>query len=371
MPVRAWLPPLAAALLLAGGSAANAQLQIVSTGPAPQDDVQQFVVHSDRIGRDFVVQVTSSQLPMLPGQKMPAIYALDLGMGIASPVGRLLGRSAAMRPAYIVSIGYLPGHELARNTDLVHHRFTYDGQTMGGGGAAFEAVLLDEIRPLLEARYPLDPNRAFLFGHSFGGLFTAELFADRPDAFAGYLIASPSAFTDPGLVERIAIAARHAPAGRRIYVAWGGTEDPATVQSAADLARALTAGSARLALRSVAYPGENHTSYYTRLILDAFPWLLPKPPEHHAIAFDPSLAPRYAGTYRLGDGRAVKVWVKEGKALWGQLTGMPAIPLFPENQTDFFVKGFDAGVRFDPSHGPAPGLTLGYGGVETHAAREP
>jgi predicted alpha/beta superfamily hydrolase len=306
---------------------------------------------------------------MLPGQKMPAIYALDLGMGIASPVGRLLGRSAAMRPAYIVSIGYLPGQELARNTDLVHHRFTHDGQTMGGGGAAFEAVLLGEIKPLLEARYPLDPNRAFLFGHSFGGLFAAEVLADRPDAFAGYLIASPSAFTDPSLPGRLAAASRKSPPGQRVYVAWGGAEDANVLQSGADVTRALRAGN--LMVRSVAYPGENHTSYYTRVILDAFPWLLPKPPEHNVIAFDPALAPRYAGIYRLVDGRVVKVWVKDGRALWGQLTGMPAIPLFPENQTGFFVKGFDAGVRFDPSHGPAPGLTLSYGGVETHATREP
>jgi predicted alpha/beta superfamily hydrolase len=359
------------ALFLAGVSAAHAQLHVVSTGPAPQAEVQRLVVHSDRIGRDFAVEITSPQLPILPGQKMPVIYALDLGMGIASPVGRLLGRSAAMRPAYIVSIGYLPGQELARNIDLVHRPFTNDGQTMGGGGAAFEAVLLDEIKPLLEARYPIDPNRSYLFGHSFGGLFAAEVFADRPDAFAGYLIASASAFADPTLPARLAEAARKAPAGRRVYVAWGEAEDPRTVQSGADVTRALRAGGPNLVLRSIAYPGENHTSYYTRVILDAFPWLLPKPPEHHAIAFDAALAPRYVGAYRLPDGRVATVTLKNGRTLWGQITGMPTIPLFPENRTDFFVKGFDVQVRFDASSGPAPGLTLSYGGVDAPAVRQP
>jgi len=359
------------ALFVACGSAAHAQLHVVSAGPAPQDDVQRLVIHSDRIGRDFVVEITSPQLPILPGQKMPVIYALDLGMGIASPVGRLLGRSAAMRPAYIVSIGYLPGQEVARNTDLVHRQFTNDGKTMGGGGAAFEAVLLDEIKPLLEGRYPIDPNRSYLFGHSFGGLFTAQVFADRPDAFAGYLIASASAFADPTLPRRLAAVARNAAPGRRVYLAWGGAEDARTVQSGRDLTQAFRAGGAKLVLRSVAYAGENHTSYYTRLILDAFPWLLPKSPEHRAIALDPALAPRYVGAYRLPDGRIVTVTLKDGKTLWGQITGLPAIPLFPESRTNFFVKGFDVQARFDPGSGPAPALTLSYGGLDARATRQP
>jgi predicted alpha/beta superfamily hydrolase len=359
-----------AAVSFAYATAAAAALKVVDTGPVPHQGVQQMVVHSDRLDRDFLIEVTSPQLPELPGQKMPAIYALDLGDDVAGPMGRQLTRSAAMRPAYIVAVGYLPGHELARNADLVHPRFAIDGQAVGGGGAAFEAVLLDEIKPLLEARFPLDPKRSYLFGHSFGGLFAAEVLADRPDAFAGYIIGSASAWFDPTLPSRLTAAARRGPAARRVYVAWGGAEDPRVVQAGAAIARALGAPGSKLFLRSVAYPRENHTSYYTRLILDAFPWLLPKPPEHHAIAFDPALGPRYEGTYRLVDGRTAKIWTKDG-FLMGQLTGMPAIPLFPESRTDFFVKGFDAGVSFDAGAGHAPGLTLHAGGVDTHAVRVP
>lgn len=361
---------LLAILSFAYATGARAELKVVESGPAQQFDVQKLVVHSDRIDRDFLIEVASPQLPLLPGQKMPVIYALDLGLGIAAPVGRLLSRSAAMRPAYVVAIGYLPGQELARNTDLVHHRFVADGQAVGGGGAAFEAALLDEIKPLLEARYPLDPRRSFLFGHSFGGLFAAEVLADRPEAFAGYLIGSASAWTDPSLPARLAASARNGPAGRRVYVAWGDAEDPRVLEGGANIAKALEGVNAKVVLRRAVYAGENHTSYFTRMILDGFPWLLPKPPEHRAIAFDPALAPRYAGTYRLADGRFAKVWTKDG-GLMGQLTGMPAIPLFPENRTDFFVKGFDAQVLFDASAGPAPGLTLRTGGVDARAVRVP
>lgn len=359
-----------AILTFAFASDARAELTIVETGPAPQDGAQRFVFHSDRLAKDVLVEVTSPQLPVLPGQKLPVIYALDMGLGIAAPVGLHLSRAAAMRPAYVVAIGYRPGEEAARNVDLVHPRFTRDGETVGGGGAVFEAVLLDEIKPLIEARYPLDPQRSYLFGHSFGGLFAAEVLADRPDAFAGYIIGSPAAWVDPTLPARLAKAASGGRPGRRVYLAWGGAEDARIQQSGESLVRALGGKGSDLLLRRVAYAGENHTSYYVRLVLDAYPWLLPKPSEHHAIAFDPALAPRYVGAYRLVDGRTATVSMK-GAQLMGQLTGMPAVPLFAESRTDFFVKGFDAGVSFDPGSGPAPGLTLHSSGVDTRAVRVP
>ncbi|MDB5441896.1 MAG: serine hydrolase, partial [Phenylobacterium sp.] len=93
--------------------------------------------------------------------------------------------------------------------------------------------------------------------------------------------------------------------------------------------------------------------------------------EHHAIAFDPALASRYVGTYRLADGRTATVYVKDGRYLMGRLTDMPAVDLFPETRTDFFVKGFDAQVLFDAGPGPSPGLTLRAGGTDARAVRVP
>ncbi|MDB5416707.1 MAG: putative esterase [Phenylobacterium sp.] len=359
-----------AAFSFAYATAAGAGITVIETGPAQQYDVQRLVIHSDRIDRDFLVEVTSPRIPILPGQKMPAIYALDMGYWIAGPTGRMLSTSGAMRPAYVIAIGYLPGKETARNVDLVHPKFTRGGETFGGGGAAFEAVLIDEIKPLLEAKYPLDPKRAFLFGHSFGGLFAAEVLADRPGAFAGYLIGSPSAMEDPSLRARLADASRNGAKGRRVYVAWGAREAPRILDGGALVADALARGGG-VTLRRQVYAGETHTSYYPLLIAEAFPWLLPKPPEHHAIAFDPALASRYVGTYRLADGRTATVYVKDGRYLMGRLTDMPAVDLFPETRNDFFVKGFDAQVLFDASPGPSPGLTLRAGGTDAHAVRVP
>jgi predicted alpha/beta superfamily hydrolase len=361
---------LIALLTFAFVSDARAELKIVDSGPAQQFDVQRLVVHSDRIDRDFLIEVTSPRTPILPGQKMPAIYALDMGYWIAGPVGRMLSSAGAMRPAYIVAIGYLPGQEKARNVDLVHPRFVRSGETFGGGGAAFEAVLLDEIRPLLEARFPLDPTRSYLFGHSFGGMFAAEVLADRPDAFAGYLIASPTVLEDETIAARLKAAARKG-GGRRVYLAWGGAEVDRITKAGDLIARTLREPGSGFQVRREVYDRETHGSYYPRLVVDAFPWLLPKPPEHHAIAFDPALAPRYTGTYRLADGRSATVWLKDGRYLMGQLTGMPPTDLFPESSTDFFVKGFDAQVIFEPGAGPSPALIMRIGGTDARAVRVP
>ena len=179
---------------------------------------------TDRIGRDFTVTVnTPSATVFLPGQKLPAIYALDSGYGLAGAQGSLLSNTGAMEPAIIVSVGYLPGQALFRNTDLLHNKTTQDKATYGGGGAAFEAFLLEDLRPFIEARFPADPARAVLFGHSFGGLFAANVFADKPEAFFGYVIGSVSAWADPDLIRRVAEAAPKAH-GQRIFLSVGEKE---------------------------------------------------------------------------------------------------------------------------------------------------
>src|SRR5205085_6060930 len=125
-------------------SALAEPLKVVSENPAMPPGYTRLVVHSDRIGRDFTVTVnTPSAVTFLPGQKLPVIYALDSGYGLAGPQGSLLSNTGAMEPSIIVSVGYLPGQALFRNTDLLHNKTTQDRSTYGGGGAAFEAFLLE------------------------------------------------------------------------------------------------------------------------------------------------------------------------------------------------------------------------------------
>ena len=73
-------------------------LKVVSQNPPPQVGASGFVLHSDRIGRDFKVTVYMPTTTLLvPGQRLPVIYALDGGYGLAGPQGLLLSNAWAPR----------------------------------------------------------------------------------------------------------------------------------------------------------------------------------------------------------------------------------------------------------------------------------
>jgi uncharacterized protein len=65
-----------------------------------------------------------------------------------------------------------------------------------GGGDDFIRVLLEEMKPFVEARYQVDQARQIIFGKSLGGLLVIHLLFVHPDAFQTYLIASPAIWWD-------------------------------------------------------------------------------------------------------------------------------------------------------------------------------
>ncbi|MFI4933502.1 MAG: alpha/beta hydrolase-fold protein [Caulobacterales bacterium] len=386
MRVRTWLAGGAASAafglgLLDGAGAAAATpapfppaVAAPAVSPAVQEGSQQFVVHSAKVGRDFTIVVTPPQTPALPGQKQPAIYALDSGYGIAGQIARLSGAAAGMSGAYVVSVGYGEGQTNDRNTDLTHHPFPSEGgQTVGGGGPAFEAFLLEELRPQIEARYPADPNQAILFGHSLGGLFVANVLADNPQAFRAYIIGSPSVWADPTVVARVAAAAANG-GGRRVYVSVGEKESAQMTDGAAQLTAALSKPGSTFVVKERVFAGENHLSYYPQLASLAFAYVLPPPPippERHEIAVDAATLAHYVGVYRLTDGRTVTVTIKDGK-LFAQLTGLPQIQLFAETAHAFFVKGVDAQMTFkDNGSAPSESAVVHLNGGDANAVRAP
>ncbi|WP_372784908.1 alpha/beta hydrolase [Phenylobacterium sp.] len=368
MMLRAIATVLAMGVALAATAAANAEpLKVVSENPAMPPGYTRLVLHSDRIGRDFAVTVnTPSATVFLPGQKLPAIYALDSGYGLAGPQGALLSNTSAMEPAIIVSVGYLPGQALFRNTDLLHNKTTQDKSPYGGGGAAFEAFLLEDLKPFIEAKYPADPARSVLFGHSFGGLFAANVFADKPDAFYGYIIGSASAWADPALIARVAAAAPKAH-GRRIYLTVGEKEGAGKPGGSAQmtdgyngLLKALK-GQPGVILKARIYKGETHLSYYPRLVADGFPAVLP--PAMALGAYQAKLPAaimaKYVGDYRLPDGRTFSISVDKDGFVNGHVSGFPPIGLQQNGPDRFYAAAADANITFDATGATLAGLDGG------------
>lgn len=259
------------AMLSPGAVALAAPLQVVAQGPVIAPGVDRWVLHSARANRDFVVEVTPSKTPS-NGAKAPVIYALDAGYGVAGPEGRMLGNVGAMQPAFIVTVGYVQDAAITRVTDLLYEPAQINGKTVGGGGAAFQAFLLKELRPFIQARYPVDPARSFLFGHSLGGLFAANLIARQPQAFDGYLIASPSVWVDPTIIDRLRAVTATGEGKRRVFVGVGGAEGPAMTDGAARMALVLQSS---FLVQSRVFAGASHMSSYPLVTATAFPWLLP------------------------------------------------------------------------------------------------
>ncbi len=365
----------AACLLTMGAALASAAtadpLTVVSEATITQPGATRIVVHSERLGRDYEVSV---QLPsakvFLPGQKLAAIYALDGGYGQAGPSSVFLGDRAMMAPAIVVSLRYAPGQPSPRDQDFAHHTFTVDGQPRGGGGAAFEAFLLQDLRPFIEARYPADPAGSVLLGHSMGAVFTANLFANNPDAFASYIIGSLVVPRDPGLIDRIAKAPAH---GQRIFLAVGGAEDVTTAEKRAMRQgfSALTAAFRRnpgVTLQAKSYPGENHVSYYPNLVLDSFRFTLPPavPVALPYKALPPENLARYVGVYVLPDGRGLTIKPAWENLLSLQVDDRPSTYLLSNGPDRFYAYAADLDVVFDTQ-----GLTLTGRGARTRAARKP
>ncbi|HMN43179.1 MAG TPA: DUF3471 domain-containing protein [Povalibacter sp.] len=348
------------ASVAAHAATSSPNLKIVSTGPALQVRTDRYVLHSERAGRDFLIEVTRPGPPGIqsvdastpPDQKFPAIYALDGGYDLIGPTARLLTAFGIVAPTYVIAIGY-PNesgiHIGPREIDLIHvhiERKSGDTRPAGDGGAAFEAFIVEDLRPFLEARYPLDPQQAVLFGHSLGGLFAATVLVNKPHAFAGYLIGSPSLANDLSILDKAKTIAPQGE-GRRVFIT--SAPDDLQLTRALPLAAALSGAGSTFVVRQHTFQDLNHGTSYFSIAHTALPFLLPPTTPlaatRKAITLDPQLIQRYAGSFQLAPNLIAKL-TAENSHLFVRLTGQAEFELFPESETEFFFKVVDAQVTF-------------------------
>lgn len=255
------------------GAAVQLRERTAPTEDSREGGAETLVLHSDALGRDVTVDVTAPDAPLAQGAKAAAVYVLDRGMLVTGQSARILQRSGVMAPAYIVSIATTDAGA-DRNVDFVHERLGQGKDAWGGGGQAYETFLVDELRPFIEARYAVDPSRSVLFGHSLGGLFAATVLTRRPRSFSGYLIASPSVWATPGLIEEVK---RMPPLLRptRVFIGYGDAEAPDTIGPMRQLAEALAAPRTGLEVREREFEGQNHPSSFLLEGPAGLPFLLP------------------------------------------------------------------------------------------------
>ena len=352
-----------------GAPAASAALRLVAERPFASGGAVELVLHSERLGRDYAVVVAppSGNFAAM-GRKLPVIYALDGGHGIAGTLGQFLSGIGMMSLAYVVSVG-VPDAD--RIYDFIDTPVERDGAVVGGGGAKFRGFLLDELRPYLEARFPLDAARSALVGHSLAGAFTAGVLSRSPEAFSAYVIASPSLWANPELPAALAKAASTG-ARARVYVSVGEKERAELLNDFERVGAALSGPGSTFAVERRVFAGETHVSYLPQLVTAAFSWMLPPPPalSRTAIALPPETLDRLAGVYRLEDGRTITI-TRSAAQIFSQVsTSAMKAPLLAETPSRFFVRGFDYVVTFEGAAGAAAsGLVFRLNGAEVKATR--
>lgn len=181
-------------------------LLIPQTLPATIPGAVQFDIESRITGRSYRIFVQGDARPA-PPTGYPVVYALDASISFATAASQIaLGRNAGWPPVVLVAIGYPEPAKtsLLRNRDLtpsqpdeatrgwLEPRFGPINADDYGGADAFHRFMVEELRPLIDRMYKVDPSNHALIGYSFGGLFVLHVMFNHPDAYRTFVAGSPS-----------------------------------------------------------------------------------------------------------------------------------------------------------------------------------
>lgn len=156
--------------------------------PAQLSQSMQTDLYSKNTGRSYRVFLSVPSLPP-PEGGYPVVYVLDGNalFPLLAVEARSADRQAARtnsEPVVVVGIGYsIDGlYDVeARTEDYTLHKAEH-----------FLSFIQQELKPIIESNYSINPNKQTLFGHSYGGLFTLYALFNSPSSFQNYIAASPS-----------------------------------------------------------------------------------------------------------------------------------------------------------------------------------
>lgn len=197
--------------------------------------VYRFETHrldSDDGKRHYRIQIAIPRNAPQSGGS-PALYMLDGNAALATLTPSDLDKLGQGRAPVLVALGY----DVATRNDVVSRAYDYTPPVfehgkpvpgpvvrgrVGGGADVFLEFIRGKVKPLVRERAAIDPDREYLWGHSYGGLFTLHVLFTQPQAFARYVVGDPSAWWHDGALvkEWRQFDARKA-AGKRVAVLVG------------------------------------------------------------------------------------------------------------------------------------------------------
>jgi predicted alpha/beta superfamily hydrolase len=172
-------------------------------------------------GRTYRIYL--QQLGIAPNAGWPVVYVLDGDATFAGLASQNLLRIVSGESGVIlVGIAYPNGAESVR---LRMHDLTpspANAWTLAiadpgadpkdaGGAEAFHRFMMEELRPWITSKYPVNAAAQTLMGYSLGGLFALHVLFHHPEAYRTFVAGSPSIWwnnrelllEEPGFVEAV------------------------------------------------------------------------------------------------------------------------------------------------------------------------
>lgn len=192
--------PLLPLLLLLGIASALG----ADTHPAPA--YPPFVLRGTQVrdlpfkgpGRQYQIQIAlPASYDTQKSRHYPVIFVTDGYWDFPTIVGNYNNfiYDKVVPECIVVGLGYAGDnleYGVLRNWDLTPAPVDTAPDT-SGHAAEFLALLTQEIIPLVERDYRVDPAHRILAGSSYGGLFTLYAMLTKPELFSGYIAVSPAA----------------------------------------------------------------------------------------------------------------------------------------------------------------------------------
>jgi predicted alpha/beta superfamily hydrolase len=135
-----------------------------------------------------------------PAGGYPVVILLDGGnlFPMLAAYHQYLELSEELPPVILVGLSYGTHDWRAGNKRSTDYTLPAKDRAHYGGAELFRNMLMSELMPLIETRYPVNQQRKILMGHSIGGQFALYEAMFQPADFFGLIASNPAIHRNTG-----------------------------------------------------------------------------------------------------------------------------------------------------------------------------
>lgn len=239
-------------------------------------DTRYHRLESQRVAQTYHLFVRLPE-PYDSAQVYPAVYLLDGGhtFPMLGAYYRYLHFAEELPAMIVVGISY--GSDDWQQGNGRSRDFTAPApdRDYWGGAGNFQAVLREEILPLVEGNYRADARRRIIFGQSLGGQFVLHCAQSDPQLFRGYIASNPALHRNLDFFLKTRPETNAAPSPLPcLFVSSGSDDDPRFREPAlAWMAHWEEQANLPWQLKTVTLPGQGHFSAAPEAFRQGMGWI--------------------------------------------------------------------------------------------------